>query len=194
MPKGHAHPRVLSHRLTPNSQTMPKALGSLRGKDASGEAAREKVAPEVFCLQVPKRCRSLPLLLMRTGWESRGCAARGRAGAGETWEQLPGPGGARKKDGDRLFIGDCCHRTRGCGFKLKKGRFQLDIRQTFVTKRVARHWLRLPREVGDAPSLEAFQARLDGALSKLVWLKMSLLAAGGLDYTTFKGPLQPKLF
>jgi len=46
--------------------------------------------------------------------------------------------------------------------------------------RVVRHWHRLPREVVDAPSLETFQARLDGALSNLVWLKMSLLMAEGL--------------
>ena len=30
------------------------------------------------------------------------------------------------------------------------------------------------------PSMEPFWARLDGALSNLVWLKMSLLPAGGL--------------
>ena len=47
--------------------------------------------------------------------------------------------------------------------------------------RVVRHWHRLPMEVGDAPSLEPFQARLDGALSNLIGLKMSLLVAGGLD-------------
>ena len=34
--------------------------------------------------------------------------------------------------------------------------------------RVVRHWNRLLREVVDAPSLEVFKARLDGALSKLV--------------------------
>jgi len=31
-----------------------------------------------------------------------------------------------------------------------------------------RHWNRLPSEAVDAPSLEAFKARLDGALSYLV--------------------------
>jgi len=43
--------------------------------------------------------------------------------------------------------------------------------------RVMKPWHRLPREVVNAPSLETFQARLDGALSSLVWLKMSLLTA-----------------
>ena len=45
---------------------------------------------------------------------------------------------------------------------------------------VVKHWNRLPRKAVDAPSLEIFKARLDGALSNLVWLKMSLLTAGGL--------------
>jgi len=46
--------------------------------------------------------------------------------------------------------------------------------------RVVKHWHRLPREAVEAPSLETFKARLDGALSNLVWLKLSLLTAGGL--------------
>jgi len=47
--------------------------------------------------------------------------------------------------------------------------------------RVVKPWQRLPREVVDAPSLGTLQARLDGALSSLIWVKMSLLMAGGLD-------------
>ena len=47
--------------------------------------------------------------------------------------------------------------------------------------RVVKHWERLPREVVGAPSLETFKARLDGALSNLIKLKMSLLTAGRLD-------------
>ncbi|KFR04042.1 hypothetical protein N306_03489, partial [Opisthocomus hoazin] len=54
------------------------------------------------------------------------------------------------------------------GFKLKEGRFRLDIRKKFFTMRVMKHWNRLPREAVDAPSLEVFKARLDGALSSLV--------------------------
>jgi len=48
--------------------------------------------------------------------------------------------------------------------------------------------------VVDAPSLETFQARLDGALSNLIQLKMSLLTAGVLGWMAFKAPFQTKLF
>ncbi|KFZ60843.1 hypothetical protein N321_10592, partial [Antrostomus carolinensis] len=54
------------------------------------------------------------------------------------------------------------------GFKLREGKFRLDIRRKFFTQRVVRHWNRLPREAVDAPSLEAFKARLDGALGILI--------------------------
>ncbi len=56
----------------------------------------------------------------------------------------------------------------GNGFELEEGRFRLDIRKTFLNVRVVRHANRLPSEVVDAPSLEAFMARLDGAVSNLV--------------------------
>ena len=45
----------------------------------------------------------------------------------------------------------------------------MDIRGKFLTERVVRCWHRLPREAEDAPSLEAFKARLDGDLGSLVW-------------------------
>lgn len=53
---------LLSRRLTPNSQMMPEPPSSLQGKDASREEGREKVAPEVLGLQVPKWYNSLPFL------------------------------------------------------------------------------------------------------------------------------------
>ncbi|GAB0181674.1 hypothetical protein GRJ2_000632700 [Grus japonensis] len=76
--------------------------------------------------------------------------------------------GAYKKSGEGLFTRACRDRTRGNGFKLKEGRFSLDIRKKFFTVRVVRHWHRLPREAVDVPSLEVFKARLDGALGNVV--------------------------
>ncbi|KFW70288.1 hypothetical protein AS28_03473, partial [Pygoscelis adeliae] len=69
---------------------------------------------------------------------------------------------------ERLFNRACSDRTRGNGFKLKEGRFRLDRRKKCFTLRVVKHWKRLPREVVDAPSLETFKVRLDGALSDLL--------------------------
>jgi len=82
-----------------------------------------------------------------------------------------------RKDGENLFNSAI---TRSYGSKLKEGRFRLDIRKKYFTVSTMKHWRRLPREVVDAPSLETFKARLDGALSKLIRLKMSLLTGGGL--------------
>jgi len=57
--------------------------------------------------------------------------------------------------------------------------------------RVVRHWNRLPREDGDAPSLEAFKTRLDGALSNLIWWVLSLPIAGELELDDCKVPFNP---
>ena len=46
--------------------------------------------------------------------------------------------------------------------------------------RVVRYWNRLPREAVDAPSLEVFKARLDGALGNLVWWRVSSLVEDDL--------------
>ena len=54
--------------------------------------------------------------------------------------------------------------------------------------RVVKPWPRLPSEVVDAPSLETFRVRLDGALSNLIELKMSLLMAGGWTRWALKVP------
>ena len=46
-------------------------------------------------------------------------------------------------------------------------------------QRVMTHWNRLPKEVVDAPSPEAFKARLDVALGSLVCWLATLRIAGG---------------
>ena len=76
--------------------------------------------------------------------------------------------GAYKDAGEGLFISDCSNRTRDNGFKLKQGKFRLDLRKKFFTVRVVRHWNRLAKEVINAPSLAVFEARLDRTLGNMV--------------------------
>jgi len=76
--------------------------------------------------------------------------------------------GGYKKAEEGLFTRAGSDRTRGNGFKLKEGRFRLDIRRKFCTMKVVRHWNRLPREAVDVPSLEVWKAMSDEALSNLV--------------------------
>jgi len=55
---------------------------------------------------------------------------------------------------------------------------------------VVKPWSGFPREVVNAPSVETSKARLDGALSTLIQLKMSL--QGGWARWPLKVPAKPK--
>jgi len=81
-----------------------------------------------------------------------------------------------KKEGDRLFSRVCCDRAGGNDFRLKEGRFRLDIKKLFKV-RVMRHWYRLLREVADAPSMETLRVKEMG-LRALMELWVSLFSSG----------------
>ena len=67
-----------------------------------------------------------------------------------------------------LFSQVTSHRMRGNGLKLHHESFRLDIRKSFFTKRMFKHWTRLPRAVVVSPSLEVVKKRVDMALRDMV--------------------------
>ena len=76
--------------------------------------------------------------------------------------------GAYRDAGEGLFIRNCSDTTSGIGFKLKQGKFRLDIMRKIFTIRVVRHWNGFPEGVVNVPSLAVFKARLGRALGDMV--------------------------
>jgi len=79
-----------------------------------------------------------------------------------------GSGEGSGEGGADLFSLICRDRMFGNRSMLCQGRFRLDTRKHFFTKRVVKHCNRLRREVVDAPSLSVFKRCLENALNNML--------------------------
>lgn len=79
------------------------------------------------------------------------------------------------KDHQRFFIQSTCSKGHRFGVRA--------VSQGFVQSNIKYFQ-------GCCPTLEGFKAKLDGALSGLVWWEVSLLMAGVWSWEIFKVPLK----
>ena len=114
---------------------------------------------------------------MIRGWEQLSCEDRlrklqlfslGKKLGDTPYSSFPESKGSIQENWRGTFYMACGDRARSNAFKLKEGRFRLDIRKKFSAVRVARHWHRLPRAAVAAPSLAVLRVRLDGTSSNPV--------------------------
>lgn len=79
------------------------------------------------------------------------------------------------------YLRNCSDSTRNIWYRFQEGKFRLDILEKLLAVRMVRHQNRFLREIVYSPILVVFKARLEKALSSLVYGEVYLPVAGWVE-------------
>ena len=101
------------------------------------------------------------------------------------------PGRACERAGEGLCTSTWGDRTRGNGFQTERGEIQIRYKEEIFYDEGGETLAQVSQRGARCPICGNVQVQVGQGSEHLIWLKMSLLTAGGLDYMILQVPSTP---